>query len=163
MRTAAHRTTARSMLGIVALATAAAACAPLGAHRRAPGDESTGAVASPRTSTSSDTRVDRDESAQSYARIEELIEGRAPGVRVLHNRDGSFRLQIRGVSSPSGRNDPLVVIDGTPASDLRAGSALTSLNPADVLRIDVLKDAASTAFYGMRGANGVIVITTRQR
>jgi iron complex outermembrane receptor protein len=106
--------------------------------------------------------VERDEATQTYSRIEELIEGRAPGVRVLHHRDGSFRLQIRGVSSPSGRNDPLVVIDGTPTSELRSGSALTSLNPADVLRIEVLKDAASTAFYGMRGANGVIVITTRQ-
>ena len=159
MRTSFDRP-AHTLVGILALAAAATACAPLGAHRRAPEPHPGAAAGS--TRTSSDTRVERDEATQTYSRIEELIEGRAPGVRVLHHRDGSFRLQIRGVSSPSGRNDPLVVIDGTPTSELRGGSALTSLNPADVLRIDVLKDAASTAFYGMRGANGVIVITTRQ-
>jgi len=115
-----------------------------------------------RTRTDSDSHVDHDRTSQSYSRIEQLIEGRASGVRVIHGQDGSFRLQIRGVSSPAGHNDPLVVIDGTPTTEFRPGSALTSLNPQDVVRIDVLKDAASTAFYGMRGANGVIVITTRQ-
>jgi TonB-dependent SusC/RagA subfamily outer membrane receptor len=117
----------------------------------------------PHTSTASDARVGRDRSNQSYARIEDLIEARAPGVRVLRNQDGSIRLQIRGVSSPTGHNDPLIVIDGSPTTELRPGSALAALNPSDVVSIDVLKDAASTAFYGMRGANGVIVITTRQQ
>jgi TonB-dependent starch-binding outer membrane protein SusC len=124
---------------------------------------SKGAAPTPRTGTSSDTHVEGDRASQSFSRIEELIEGRAPGVRVIRHQDGSFRLRIRGISSPSGRNDPLVVIDGTPTSEFRPGSALASLNPQDVVRIDVLKDAASTAFYGMRGANGVIVITTRQQ
>lgn len=160
MRTAWNRI-GQALVGIVAVA--AAACAPVGTYRPPSGDQPAGDAPEARTRTSSDTRVERNESTQSYARIEELIEGRAPGVRVIHHRDGSFRLQIRGVSSPSGRNDPLVVIDGTPTREIRAGSALTSLNPADVLRIEVLKDAASTAFYGMRGANGVIVITTRQQ
>ena len=115
----------------------------------------------PQTRTSSDSRVEHEESHQSYSRIEEIIEGHASGVRVIRSQDGSVRLQIRGVSSPSGRNEPIVVIDGIPASG-RSGSALTSVNPQDVVRVEVLKDAASTAFYGMRGANGVIVITTRQ-
>ena len=149
--------TARALAGMVCVA-ATSACAAIG-----PRPEPSADGASPaRTNTSSDTRVEREHDNQSFSRIEELIEGRAPGVRVIRHQDGTFRLQIRGVSSPAGRNDPLIVVDGTPARELHAGSALASLNPADVARIEVLKDAASTAFYGMRGANGVIVITTRQ-
>ena len=162
MRTHRSRTIRTLLPCVVALAVVASACsARRTGPRLAPADDRDDARPSP-THTASDSRVDRDRSSQSYGRIEELIEGRAPGVRVLHGQDGSFRLQIRGVSSPAGRNDPLVVIDGTPTAELRHGGALASLNPQDVVRIDVLKDAASTAFYGMRGANGVIVITTRQ-
>jgi len=149
--------TPRTFAAIACLAAATSACAAV-RGRPDPSEE----PAPSRTGTSSDTRVEREHDNQSFARIEELIEGRAPGVRVIRHQDGSFRLQIRGVSSPAGRNDPLIVVDGTPARELHAGSALASLNPSDVERIEVLKDAASTAFYGMRGANGVIVITTRQ-
>jgi len=148
------------------LALAGAAALALGsgcAASRARPHANDGDEAPPRTTTSSDKRVGRDRSNQSYARIEDLIEGRAPGVRVLHYQDGTIRLQIRGIGSPTGHNDPLIVIDGSPTSELRPGSALAALNPSDVVTIDVLKDAASTAFYGMRGANGVIVITTRQQ
>ena len=99
---------------------------------------------------------------QNFASIEELIQGRAPGVQVLRRSDGTFSLRIRGTSSPASSNEPLIVIDGSTAADQRAGRALAGINPNDVLRIDVLKDAASTAFYGMRGGNGVILITTRQ-
>ena len=151
--------TTRALARVATLALVAA-CSAAPARRR--GSDG-GDAPQPRTSTASDNRVGRDRSNQSYARIEDLIEARAPGVRVLHNQDGSIRLQIRGVTSPTGHNDPLVVIDGSPTTELRPGSALAALNPADVVSIDVLKDAASTAFYGMRGANGVIVITTRQQ
>ena len=161
MRKSRHRNT-RALVGSVILAATATACAPIGAYRPGAKDDAPREPRPGKTRTASDTRVERDEATQSYARIEELIEGRAPGVRVIRHQDGSFRLQIRGVSSPAGRNDPLVVVDGSPTHDLHPGSTLTSLNPADVVRIDVLKDAASTAFYGMRGANGVILITTRQ-
>jgi TonB-dependent starch-binding outer membrane protein SusC len=114
--------------------------------------------------TASDASMRRDDMRdQSYSRIEELIEGRAAGVQVIRRSDGTFSLRIRGISSPSGNNEPLVVIDGTPVLESRVGQALLSLNPQDVVQIDVLKDAASTAFYGMRGANGVIVITTRRQ
>jgi TonB-dependent starch-binding outer membrane protein SusC len=113
--------------------------------------------------TASDASVRRDGMRdQSYSRIEELIEGRAAGVQVIRRSDGTFSLRIRGISSPSGNNEPLVVIDGTPVLESRVGRALLSLNPQDVVQIDVLKDAASIAFYGMRGANGVVVITTRR-
>jgi TonB-dependent SusC/RagA subfamily outer membrane receptor len=149
----------RRFAGLLMVAAAASACAARG---RSPSALPASEGSAPRTGTSSDSRVEHEERQQSYSRIEELIEGRASGVRVIRSHDGSFRLQIRGVSSPAGHNDPLIVIDGSPAAELRPGSALASLNPQDVVRIDVLKDAASTAFYGMRGANGVIVITTRQ-
>jgi TonB-dependent SusC/RagA subfamily outer membrane receptor len=139
---------------------ATSACRPLGAGSRSPAPDATQA---PRTRTASDASVERDQSQQSFSRIEELIEGRAPGVRVIRSEDGTFRLRIRGVSTPTGNNDPLIVIDGTPTVELRGGSALTSLNPQDVVKIEVLKDAASTAYYGMRGGNGVIVITTRRQ
>jgi iron complex outermembrane receptor protein len=154
--------TTRTFACVATLAVVAAGC---GAARTRPHPTAAGETpsAAPHTGTASDNHVDRDRSNQSYARIEEMIESRAPGVRVLHYQDGTIRLQIRGVSSPTGRTDPLIVIDGTPTTELRPGSALASLNPSDVVSIDVLKDAASTAFYGMRGANGVIVITTRQQ
>jgi TonB-dependent SusC/RagA subfamily outer membrane receptor len=154
--------TTRTFACAATLAIVATGC---GAARARPHPTDAGDTppAAPHTGTASDNHVDRDRSNQSYARIEEMIESRAPGVRVLHYQDGTIRLQIRGVSSPTGRTDPLIVIDGTPTTELRPGSALASLNPSDVVSIDVLKDAASTAFYGMRGANGVIVITTRQQ
>jgi TonB-dependent SusC/RagA subfamily outer membrane receptor len=154
-----HRNRTTRSLACVATLALVSGCSATRARSHA----SDGDAPQPHTSTASDTHVGRDRSNQSYTRIEELIEGRAPGVRVIRNTDGSIRLQIRGVSSPTGHNDPLVVIDGNPTTELRPGGALASLNPSDVVSIDVLKDAASTAFYGMRGANGVIVITTRQQ
>jgi len=154
-----HRNRTTRALACVAALALVSGCSASRARAHA----SDGDAPQPRTSTASDTHVGRDRSNQSYTRIEELIEGRAPGVRVIRNQDGSIRLQIRGVSSPTGHTDPLVVIDGNPTTELRPGGALAALNPSDVVSIDVLKDAASTAFYGMRGANGVIVITTRQQ
>lgn len=120
-------------------------------------------TASLRTGTASNTALQRDEAnQQTYSRIEELIESRASGVQVIRLSDGGFALRIRGLSSPTGGNNPLIVIDGTQILEGSGNSALGALNPQDVVRIDVLKDAASTAFYGMRGANGVIVVTTRR-
>jgi TonB-dependent SusC/RagA subfamily outer membrane receptor len=145
----------RTLACVLTLAVMVSACSASRAPRR---DETPS-----HTGTASDNHVARDRSNESYARIEDMIESRAPGVRVLRYQDGTIRLQIRGVSSPTGHTDPLVVIDGTPTTEFRPGGALASLNPSDVVGIDVLKDAASTAFYGMRGANGVIVITTRQQ
>jgi TonB-dependent SusC/RagA subfamily outer membrane receptor len=157
-----HRSrTTRTLVCVVPLAVASACGAAR--SRPHPTDADEAPAVAPHTGTASDNHVDRDRSNQSYARIEEMIESRAPGVRVLHYQDGTIRLQIRGVTSPTGRTDPLIVIDGSPTTELRPGGALASLNPSDVVSIDVIKDAASTAFYGMRGANGVIVITTRQQ
>ncbi len=89
----------------------------------------------------------------------ELLWGRVPGLEVSRRPDGSFSLRIRGVSSFIGGGEPLVILDGVP---LVASRDLMSINPRDVARIDVLKDASSTAIYGSRGANGVIVITSKR-
>lgn len=96
------------------------------------------------------------------SRIEELLEDRIPGVMVSRRPDGSMSIRIRGTRSLMGGNEPLVVIDGTPITAFSVSQALTGLAPQSVERIDVLKDAGSTAAYGSRGANGVILITTRR-
>lgn len=152
-------TGAMRALGCVLLVAAITGCRPLTPRPDGLAPDP-GRAAAARTRTASDASLDRDVRQPIYARIEEAIEGRAPGVQVLRMTDGTFALRIRGVSSPSGNNDPLIVVDGTTLEG-RASSALASMNPQDILRIQVLKDAASTAFYGMRGANGVILITSR--
>jgi TonB-dependent SusC/RagA subfamily outer membrane receptor len=118
--------------------------------------------ARPKTSSASDaTLTQTGAPTENYTRIEELIAARAPGVQVIRN-NGVYALRIRGMSSPSGITDPLIVVDGT-VSALPGTRGLDGISPQDVLRVEVLKDAASTAFYGMRGASGVILITTRKK
>lgn len=93
--------------------------------------------------------------------VEELIVGRFAGVQVLPTEGGGFTVRIRGVGTFTGNPEPLYVVDGQPVMVTR-GRGIDWLNPADIARIDVLKDAASTALYGMRGGNGVILITTKR-
>ena len=95
------------------------------------------------------------------SRVEELIRDRFAGVQVRRLRNGDYSFRIRGTRSLIGNNEPLLVINGMPVSQAGMSIALSGLSPADITRIDVLKDAGSTAAYGSRGANGVIVITTR--
>lgn len=93
--------------------------------------------------------------------LEELLHGRVAGVQVLPTPSGGFAIRIRGPSSIYGSNEPLYVMDGLPLH-VDPGRGIDWLNPADIERIDVLKDASATAMYGMRGANGVVLITTRR-
>lgn len=95
-------------------------------------------------------------------RVEELLAGRVPGLRVLPTPNGGFTVRIRGVTSLYGYTEPLYIIDGLPVT-LLPGEGLNWLDPAEILRIDVLKDPADTSVYGARGANGVIVIRTKRR
>jgi TonB-linked SusC/RagA family outer membrane protein len=92
------------------------------------------------------------------ARVDQAIQGRTSGVYVL-NTDGSpggkTMIRIRGLNSINGGNEPLIVIDGLQGGDLE------SLNPMDIQSMEILKDASATAIYGSRGANGVILITTK--
>lgn len=94
------------------------------------------------------------------ARVEELLAGRFPGVYVIRTPSGGWSLRIRGVSTLRGSGEPLYVVDGLPVR-LDPGHGLDWLNPADIERIDVLKNPAETSMYGVRGANGVILITTK--
>ncbi len=80
---------------------------------------------------------------------------------MTRSADGSIAIRIRGVTSIHGGNEPLYVIDGLPIQPGPGGS-LAGINPYDIESIEVLKDPASTTMYGVRGANGVIVITTKQ-
>ncbi|MEZ4917662.1 MAG: SusC/RagA family TonB-linked outer membrane protein [Saprospiraceae bacterium] len=98
---------------------------------------------------------------------QELIVGKVAGVQVTPSADpgGGGNIRIRGGSSLSAINDPLIVIDGVPVDDGVPGgsrSALNIINPNDIATFTVLKDASATAIYGSRASNGVILITTKK-
>lgn len=108
---------------------------------------------------------------------DQLIQGKTPGVMVINNTGqpgGAATVRIRGNSSIRASNNPLFVLDGVPmagnsplpegrggfSSD--RGNPLTYLNPSDIASMDILKDASATAIYGSRGANGVVIISTKK-
>lgn len=93
-------------------------------------------------------------------RIEEVIASRLAGVRLVRRPDGSIALRIRDAGTLVADGEPLFVIDGMPLASSRTG--LDFLHPSDIARIELLKDIASTAMYGLRGANGVVLITTKR-
>jgi len=96
---------------------------------------------------------------QPVTRLDQVLQGRAAGVQVTNSGGapgGEVRIRIRGANSITGSNDPLYVIDGY------VGADFSIINPNDIESLQVLKDAASTAIYGSRGANGVIIITTKR-
>ncbi|HET9709242.1 MAG TPA: TonB-dependent receptor plug domain-containing protein [Gemmatimonadales bacterium] len=93
--------------------------------------------------------------------IEEALSGRFPGVEVNRTADGGIAVRIRGGSSLMGSNEPLYVIDGVEIAP-GANGALYGINPYDIESIEVLKDATSTAMYGSRGSNGVILIKMKK-
>jgi len=102
--------------------------------------------------------------------FDEALAGRIAGVQVVSSEGGpggTMDIVIRGGNSITGNNSPLYVIDGFPMEDvnntvLNAANPLSTIDPADIESIDVLKDASGTAIYGARGANGVIVVTTKR-
>jgi TonB-dependent SusC/RagA subfamily outer membrane receptor len=93
--------------------------------------------------------------------IEKLLQAKVPGLLVTRSPSGRLVLQIRGTSSFQSSNAPLYVIDDVPVEP-GPGGALPDINPYDIESIKVLKDPSETGIYGMRGANGVIVITTKK-
>ena len=97
----------------------------------------------------------------------DLLQGKTPGVQIT--TDGGApgagaKIRIRGGSSLSASNDPLIVIDGLPISstDISGGDVLNTINPNDIESFSILKDASATAIYGSRASNGVILITTKK-
>lgn len=94
--------------------------------------------------------------------VDQLLQGKAAGVQVITSSGepgAGATIRIRGLSSFNGSNSPLMVVDGFPWGD--AGN-LKQINPEDIESIEVLKDASASAIYGSRGANGVILITTKK-
>ena len=112
-------------------------------------------------STGAVSSIRGEDAGREATSIVDLMEGRLPGVTVRRLGNGDVSIRVRGASSFMGGGEPLFVIDGRPVMT-PAGSALMAISPRDIVRIDVLKDAGATAIYGSRGANGVIVITTRR-
>ena len=93
-------------------------------------------------------------------RPDQMIQGRASGVQVIQTNSapgGNISIRIRGTNSINSSNEPLFVVDGFPG----AGD-LNTINPGDIESIEILKDASATAIYGSRGANGVVLITTKK-
>lgn len=94
--------------------------------------------------------------------VDGLLQGRAAGLQVINSSQdpgAGSTIRIRGNSSINGSNTPLVVVNGFPMGD---AGALTQINTSDIESIEILKDASASAIYGSRGANGVILVTTKK-
>ena len=106
----------------------------------------------PKTSTAAVT----DASGKSTA---EMLEGRFPGVNVIRVAGGGIKVRVRQSGDFDGRGDPLYIIDGVPTEP---PDGVLNIEPNEIARIEVLKDAASTSIYGLRGANGIVKITMKR-
>lgn len=94
-----------------------------------------------------------------YPEIEQALQGRVAGVQITGNSGtpgANSEIYIRGQSSANSLNEPLYVVDGVPQK------SISNINPNEIKNIEVLKDASATAIYGTRGANGVVVLSTKQ-
>ncbi|HLG40852.1 MAG TPA: SusC/RagA family TonB-linked outer membrane protein [Chitinophagaceae bacterium] len=106
-----------------------------------------------------------------FSSVDQMLQGKMPGVQSVSPNGqpgGAQTIRIRGVSSVTGSNDPLIVVDGVPVNSgdfsrlTNTSNALAGINPNDIESVTVLKDAASASIYGSRAANGVILITTKK-
>jgi TonB-linked SusC/RagA family outer membrane protein len=132
------------------------------------------------TGSVSQLKADKTEE-KAYGSVEQMLQGTISGVQITQNTGalgGGITFSIRGVNSVNGDNQPLVVVDGYPVesgysqigigaegdavNSESANNTLGSLNPNDIASIEILKDASATAIYGSRGANGVVLITTKR-
>ena len=128
----------------------------------APGEVDVGYGARPAGSTTGAvSTVSEDETATAQLRIDELLRGRVAGLQVISTATG-VTYRLRGQSSILNDQEPLFIVDGVPTSSAQLRAALSGVSTEDIRQIDVLKDVASTSIYGMRGAGGVIIITTRR-
>ncbi|MEI7472933.1 MAG: TonB-dependent receptor [Chitinophagaceae bacterium] len=97
----------------------------------------------------------------------QALQGRVSGVTIVQGSGapggtGGTGIKIRGISSLTGTNNPLIVIDGYPLPDQQSDNVLNSFGTGEIESIDVLKDAAAASIYGVRASNGVIMITTKR-
>lgn len=143
-------------LPFAVLAAALPGCAHPGAGSgQAVADTTHPANRNPTTVTSVDSRVGANEP------IEMALQGKVPGLEVTRTSDGYVAIRIHGPSSFFGSGEPLYVLDGIPITPGPNGR-ISGLFAKDIESIQVLKDPAETALYGVRGGNGVIVIKTKQ-
>lgn len=115
----------------------------------------------PAPTSSRGTVTANDISQEPGKSIEEVLAGRIAGVQVGRDETGALTVRVRGGSSINGSNEPLYVIDGV-SIQAGPGGSLAGINPSDIESIQVLRDAMATAAYGVRGANGVIVIKMKK-
>ncbi len=126
------------------------------------------------TGSISSVKIDEDDAARSTS-VDQMLVGKAAGVEVISSSespDAGVSIRIRGITSVNGSSEPLYVVDGvilTNAGRGRTGNdeeeevnGLMGINPQDIASIQILKDASATAIYGAAGANGVVLITTKQ-
>ncbi len=144
----------RSRPWLVGLTTTLLVVAGCGRASLPADDEAASPKPPPNTATSEQWKN------QPAANAEELFAGRFAGVQVFRVPDG-IAVRIRGSTSVMGSNEPLYIVDGM-TIEPGPGGALVGINPADIEKIEVLKDIGSTSLYGVRGANGVIMITTKR-
>lgn len=119
-----------------------------------------------RVNTAVGTIAEADIAPGAPLRLEDLLRGKTAGLQIITRQDGKQALRIRGGNTSlmgNAEQEPLIVVDGVPVNGDDLSNALAGLVPADIRQVNVLKDAASTSIYGIRGAAGVIVITTRRR
>ena len=137
----------RTLLSLGLLVGLTAACGGSRSARREPSPQGT---------------VTAEDIAQSPSQpIEKVLQAKVPGVWITRTPDGGIAVQLRGTSTIYGEQQPLYVVDGVTINPGPNG-ALTGINPYDIESIQVLKDPADTAMYGMRGATGVIVVKTKR-
>jgi TonB-dependent SusC/RagA subfamily outer membrane receptor len=144
----------RALLPVAFLVGLGSGCA----HKNKP----VAAAPPPRSTSSPNSTVTSEDIARAPGQsVEQVLMGRFPGVEVTRTPDGGFAVRIRGGSSIRSGNTPLYVLDGV-VIDPGPNGYLTGLNPNDIESIEVLKEPAETALYGLRGANGVIIIKTKR-
>ena len=145
-----RRTFPVGTLAVVALGATLAACSHSGN--------------SPKTRTPTNaptlTSDDVERAAAGGQPIENALDGRISGVTVTRTGDG-ISVRVRGATSFNMDEQPLYVVDGTPVT-AGAGGSLSGISPNDIASIKVLKDATDLTMYGSRGANGVVLITTKR-
>ena len=141
---------------LLLLGATALACSSSGPAAEPPAPATQAGAAQGATATAADIRQSPNEP------IEQQLMKRTPGVVIGRTSSGDLTIRIRGGSSSvQGNNAPLYIVDGVPFSPSVEGG-LSGINPNDIASIRVLKDAADITMYGIRGANGVIVIKTKK-
>ncbi|HEY2067173.1 MAG TPA: TonB-dependent receptor plug domain-containing protein [Gemmatimonadaceae bacterium] len=154
-----------TVLAVVSIGTACSATLPTHQTLPAAQDSVPGAYGSTARSRSADavgTLTERDIDAMQPSQLIQLLQGRVAGAYVVRNEFGEYDIRIRGASSSvAAGGQPLYVVDGTPVGGHGLGNVLATIPPSEIARIDVLKDAGATGLYGLHGANGVILITTK--